>query len=103
MTKTFSKVDKTAKQQKVDSKIDTQKQQQELGAAVQMFLESGYYTKRRLFIFSFLKGMATGVGGVIGATVVIALLLWVLSLFSEVPFINHFTDQIQGQIEKAQD
>ena len=93
-----TKVSKTPK----PTKEDKQKEQQELGAAVQMFLESGYYTKRRLFIFSFLKGIATGVGGVIGATVVIALLLWILSLFSEVPFINHFTDQIQGQIEQGQ-
>lgn len=83
-----------------DLKAEKIKEQQELGAQLQMFIESGYYTKRRLFIFSFLKGVATGVGTVVGATVVIAILLWVLSLFGEVPFLNTFTDKIQTQLEQ---
>lgn len=85
---------------KAETKEDKLKQQQELGKAVQMFLESGYYTKNRLFTFSFLKGVATGVGTVVGATVVIALLLWALSLFSEIPFVNTFTNKVQTQLEQ---
>lgn len=87
---------------KDNKKEDKLKDQQELGKAVQMFLESGYYTKNRLFVFSFLKGVATGVGTVIGATVVIAVLLWILSFFSEIPFVNNFTDKVQTQLEQRQ-
>ncbi len=48
---------------------------------------------------AFLRGVLGGVGGVIGATVVIALLLWVLSLFNNVPLIGGFVEAIQRTIE----
>lgn len=53
-----------------------------------------------LYKAAFLKGVLGGVGGVIGATVVIALLLWVLSIFDSVPLINNFTNSIENTIDQ---
>lgn len=56
--------------------------------------------KATLYKTAFLKGVLSGVGGVIGATVVIALLLWVLSLFNSVPFVNNVTNSIENSIDQ---
>ena len=52
---------------------------------------------------SFIKGVLAGFGGVLGATILVALLLWILSLFSSVPFIGkiaeNVTDTIQTQTQ----
>lgn len=50
---------------------------------------------------AFLRGILGGVGGVIGATVVIALLLWLLSFFNNVPLIGDFVDAIRRTIESG--
>lgn len=55
---------------------------------------------RRLFITTaFVKGLMTGIGGVIGATVGIALLIWALSWFESIPLLGPFIDSIRSTIE----
>lgn len=81
---------------------DEQQRMLEVGKQLNMFVETGYYKKRKMFFFSFLQGIARGIGTVVGATIVIALLIWILSLFSQVPFIGNFTDKVQSTINSAQ-
>jgi hypothetical protein len=54
-----------------------------------------------LYRTAFLKGVVTGVGGVIGATVVIVIIAWVLSILGQIPFVgpifNNLHDTIQAQ------
>lgn len=57
--------------------------------------------KTTFYKAAFLRGILGGVGGVIGATVVIALLLWLLSLFNDVPLIGGFVDAIRRTIESG--
>ena len=91
-----------SKKDKSSSKLTSQQEKQlELGKHLQLFIETGYTNKKQLLLFSLLKGAATGVGGVIGATVVIALLLWVLSLFSQVPFVGNFTNSVENTIQQS--
>jgi len=40
--------------------------------------------------------MAGGVGAFLGGTIVIALLLWTLSLFDQVPFIDAIVDSVRS-------
>jgi gas vesicle protein len=42
-----------------------------------------------------------GAGGVIGATLVVALLIWLLSLFDNVPLIGHFVETIRNTIQRG--
>lgn len=78
----------------------TQKDYEQLGRAVASIFESGYLDKKQMYKTSFLKGMAGGLGGVIGATIVTALLVWFLSLFGQVPLLGHFVDSVQQTVEK---
>jgi len=52
-----------------------------------------------LYRTNFLKGLVSGLGGVVGATVGIALLLWLLSLFGQIPFIGHFVDAVRHTLQ----
>jgi hypothetical protein len=77
----------------------TSKEYEDLGRMLVNIYESGYKDANTTYKNSFLKGLMGGVGGVIGATVVIALLIWFLSLFDEVPLIGDFIDKITNTIE----
>lgn len=72
-------------------------------AATRGFLEDlfdDYYRSRfKVYKMNFVRGIVFGFGSVIGGTLMIALLLWLLSFFSELPFIGQFTQTVQHSIE----
>ncbi|HEY1835494.1 MAG TPA: DUF5665 domain-containing protein [Candidatus Saccharimonadales bacterium] len=55
--------------------------------------------RKVLYRTSFIKGILSGLGGVIGATIGVALLLWLLSLFGQVPFIGHFVESVKHTLQ----
>lgn len=77
----------------------TVKQYEELGRIVASVYETGYLNKAQSYRNAFIKGVVGGFGGVVGATVVVALLLWVLSFFGEVPLVGDFSDKLQQTIK----
>ena len=83
------------------TKSKSPKEYEQLGRAVNSIFETGYLDKKQAYKTSFIKGAVGGVGGVIGATVVVALLLWVLSIFNNVPLIGKFSNKIQQTVETA--
>jgi hypothetical protein len=72
---------------------------EQLGQMLQNIYESGYINRNTMYKMSFLKGVISGVGGVVGATIVIGLLLWVLSLFDQTPVVGPLFDNIQETIQ----
>lgn len=73
----------------------------ELGKKLQDFYETGYINKKQALTFSFLKGLATGVGAFLGGTLAIALLLGLLSLFTEVPLLGRLIEMLNNVLTKA--
>lgn len=71
-----------------------------IGKLVVDLYDSVNPAKATLYRVAFFKGILTGVGGVIGATVVIAVLIWVLSWFDSVPLIGGFVDSLRDTIEQ---
>lgn len=57
--------------------------------------ETGYLDRGKSYKMSFLKGVLGGLGGVIGATIVVALLIWILSFFKTLPGIKPIYDNLQ--------
>ena len=69
---------------------------EEIGKMLESIYTSGYIDHNQTYKMSFIKGVLAGLGGVIGATVVVALLVWILSLLNFVPFL----DSVQCSIEQ---
>lgn len=84
-----------AKKKEVKNKTDYE----QIGKMVQNIYDSGYVDRNTVFKMSFLKGIAAGVGSVLGATIVVALLLWVLNLFDSVPLVGPLTEKVQNTVE----
>lgn len=79
----------------------TKKQYEELGRVVAAIYETGYLNQNQSFKMSFVKGVFQGFGGVIGATLVVALLIWALSFFDGIPLLGDFINNIQETVEQG--
>lgn len=81
-------------------KVLSQKELLELGKKLQQFYDLGYVNKKQAIIFSFYKGLATGLGTFLGGTIVIGLLLWILSLFNHLPLASHVVELFRQASQK---
>lgn len=85
---------------KSKSEEDTKLEYSNLGKMLQNIYDSGYLDRNTTYKMSFLKGVAAGFGGVIGATIVVALLIWILSLFDSVPLVGPLIENFQETVDK---
>lgn len=85
---------------KIFKKAPRNKQHYEdLGRMLENIYESGYINRNQAYKMSFVKGMLSGLGGVLGATILVAVLLWILSLFSSFPLISKLSKNIQHTVQ----
>ncbi|MGH1464628.1 MAG: DUF5665 domain-containing protein [Cognatishimia sp.] len=56
----------------------------------------------RLVMFQFLRGLAFGLGSVVGATILVSLLAWWVSQFEFLPIVGDWAAQIAKQIDLSQ-
>ena len=79
------------------------KKDNEVGAR-RAILEDLFYdfhsSRREVYAMNFVRGIFFGVGSVIGGTVVVALVVWLLSLFTDIP--GGFGDSIQYIVNVVQ-
>ncbi len=79
------------------------KDYENLGKMLVNIYETGYLNKNESYKNAFFKGAVSGVGGVIGATIVVALLVWLLTLFKHVPLVGPITNNVKDTIQKSKD
>ena len=53
----------------------------------------------KLILFQFTRGLAFGLGSVLGASILVSLVVWWLSQFEFIPIIGDFTKQLIDWIE----
>lgn len=58
-----------------------------------------YKNRYQLYWMNLVRGLFFGFGTVIGGTLVVALLLWLLSLIGQIPWLGEFVDTIQRSLE----
>jgi hypothetical protein len=58
-----------------------------------------YQSVPRVLLFRFASGMAVGLGTVIGATVLLSLIIWMLSQIEFIPIIGEWSVRIADEIE----
>jgi hypothetical protein len=67
---------------------------------LEYFFEMSHPKWGRVIKYSFIRGLATGFGVFIGGTIVVGLLLWILSLLGQVPFLNEISDSTRDSLKK---
>lgn len=58
-----------------------------------------YKYRWRIYQMNFFRGLFFGLGSVLGATILVGLALWILSLFTDLPLIGNFFENSQTTIE----
>lgn len=84
---------------KKQPKPDQRKDYEKLGKQVAALYDSINPDRVGLYRTAFLKGIVTGVGGVVGATLVIVIVAWILSLLGQVPFVGPIFDNVKETIQ----
>ncbi|HVI69400.1 MAG TPA: DUF5665 domain-containing protein [Magnetospirillaceae bacterium] len=76
--------------------------QEQMQYAPQAFLDDlfeNYYSRRReIYFMNLVRGIFFGFGSVIGGTIVVALLLWLLSALHFVPFLDGIINSVQESL-----
>lgn len=79
------------KQNKIDSA--------EAVRALEYLFAAGYVDKKRLYFANFMRGIFFSLGSIVGATLIITLLLWLLSLIGNVPFLSEVARNVRDTIQ----
>lgn len=69
--------------------------------SLEYLLAAGYVSKKRLYKENFIRGIFFSLGSVLGATVVLALILWIISFANDVPVIGKVVKNIEHSINQA--
>ena len=70
------------------------KDYEKMGRMLEDIFASGSGNAKRLLWYNFVKGIAYGLGIFLGGTIVIAIVIWILNLFNQVPLIGPFIQNI---------
>lgn len=76
------------------------KDPKEIRKALEVLFASNFIDPRRMHWENFVRGIFFGAGGVIGATVFIAVIVWFLSIFDTVPLIGPLFDNTKETIQQ---
>lgn len=75
---------------------------EQVAKAIELLFAAGYVDRKKLYWENFVRGIFFAIGGVIGATVVVAILIWFLSLFDQAPIIGPYIDNTKNTIQQNQ-
>lgn len=89
-----------ANRKNIKSKL-TDAQRIEFAKQLEYFYEASHADIKKVVSFSFLKGLATGLGVFLGGTIMVALLLWILSQLSWLPFVGDISKAAEQSIQQT--
>lgn len=65
------------------------------------FFNDYYKNRKKIYYLNLVRGIWFGFGSVLGGTIVITLLLWVLSFFQQIPFLTDIIENVQRSIDSG--
>ena len=72
---------------------------EKLGKVLFAIGETGTSNRKKLYKIAFWKGVWAGLGGAVGATIVVSILLWIIALLGRVPIVGPAIDLIRDRVE----
>jgi hypothetical protein len=85
------------KLQKNDANMST-KDFEQLGRDLWLLYEMNYKNRKRMYLFTFGKGIAQGFGIFLGGTILVAFLLYSLSFFEQVPLLSPLVEKLNSAL-----
>ncbi len=85
--------------------IDTAKHDARMAArrtVIEELFNDLYDDRRNIYVMNFFRGVFFGFGSVIGGTVVVALVVWVLSFFVNIPGLGQTAIDAQDRLRTEQ-
>lgn len=79
------------------SKTPSDTELAEIGKKMMYLYQTGFVSYKQSLKYTFLRGIVYGFGIFLGGTIVVAIVLWFLSLFGDVPFIEKIIHALQTQ------
>lgn len=71
-------------------------------AVIEELFNDLYDDRRNIYLMNFFRGIFFGLGSVIGGTLVVALVVWILSFFVSIPGIGQTVEQAQDKLQTEQ-
>ncbi|HKX73063.1 MAG TPA: DUF5665 domain-containing protein [Candidatus Saccharimonadales bacterium] len=68
-------------------------------AVLEDLFDDFYRHRKQVYWMNFVRGIVFGFGTVIGGTIMVALLLWILSLLNYIPFLEGIVDAAQESLK----
>ncbi len=82
-----------------ESRREEAKKHEKLGRAFAAIIETDFINHSRLYRVNFLRGIFFGLGVAVGGTIVLTALLWLLTLFTQIPLIGNLARLIEESIK----
>jgi hypothetical protein len=71
-------------------------------AMMEELFQDFYKHRRQIYVMNFVRGIFFGFGSVVGGTIVVALVLWLLSVLNYVPFLDGIVNSTQQTLQSHQ-
>lgn len=71
-------------------------------AMLEDLFEDYYKHRKQLYLMNLIRGVFFGFGSVVGGTLVVALLLWLLSALHYVPFLDGIVESAEQSLQNRQ-
>lgn len=84
------------------NKLKKQRQQERLNKyqekVARSIFSGDFVDKGQLYRLNFVRGVFFGLGTFVGGTIVVAMLIWLLTFFSEIPFIGELVETVRNSL-----
>lgn len=88
---------------KIAERINEDNERGARQALIEELFEDFHTSRRQVYWFNFIRGIFFGVGTIIGGTLLVALVLWLLSLLIDVPGgVGDFIEYIVNTVRQRQ-
>lgn len=71
-------------------------------AVIEELFNDMYNDRRNIYLMNFFRGIFFGLGSAIGGTIIIAIIVWTLGFFVDLPWVGETIQQTQDKIQNTQ-
>lgn len=78
------------------------KRYDQIAKALEALVDSGHIDHSRVYRVNFWRGVFFGLGAALGGTLVVASIVYILSLFTEIPWVRDLAEPIRDAIDSSE-